>query len=93
MPKNSGSFAVGHAPSYHPLDSRKDVYSDPLIKFIVDEMRKQKLDGTNFEAKAGISRQTLLKWRRGGSPGIANIRAAVNTLGYNLKVEKISAEG
>lgn len=38
---------------------------------------------------AGISRSTMLAWRRRNAPTIATFEAALNVLGYRLAIEPI----
>lgn len=49
-------------------------------------------DGQTFEEiarSAGVSRETIMKWRRASSPNLTTFVAALNSIGYDLHVERL----
>lgn len=43
----------------------------------------------NIARQAGVSRETIMKWRNATSPNLTTFIAALNSLGYDLDVKKL----
>ena len=59
---------------------------DPLIKFLVEEMGLQGMSQYALYKQAGLAKDTIAYWRRGGGATISNFDAALNVLGYRLAI-------
>jgi len=64
------------------------IYADPAIKEFVRLLRISALSHIDFAKKSGISRDSIYDWLNGRDTHITTIRAALNTLGYELIVVK-----
>lgn len=65
----------------------------PVIQFITDETSRQLVSDRVVAERAGINRETLSLWRRGGrSPAMASVEAVLNVLGYTLAVQEIGRQ-
>jgi transcriptional regulator with XRE-family HTH domain len=66
----------------------------PIVKFIWDEILKQRISPEFVAFKAGISVTTLRKWKYPNrSPCITHIESVLNVLGYDLTMCLLSDEG
>lgn len=69
---------------------------DPLVVFILEEIDRQGLSEQRVAVRAGLATDTIRYWRtnrcREGkmigvqAPSLPNIRAVINTLGFDLSV-------
>lgn len=65
---------------------------DPLIREFFGLLRAYNGRLVDFHVEAGISRDTVGAWRRGHSPSVSTLVAALNTLGYDLKIVRRHAK-
>ena len=72
-----------------PFDRSKDRYADPSVGFLMEQMEKRQLSVVRVTEKSGLSDNTFYNWRKGMVPSICNIRAALNTIGYDLVPRKM----
>lgn len=64
------------------------INTNPVVKFLFQEMFRQKMCQIDLSERVGLHRDTLRKWRTLHCPRIDDIEAALNVLGYTLKVVK-----
>ena len=64
-------------------------YADPVLQFIIEECKRQKLKQHEFAKNVGIQSKWATRWQVGAAPTIFTVRAALNALGYDLKVVKL----
>ncbi len=71
---------------FKTLNTTKDRYTDPAIKEVFSLAAKQKVSMRDLAARTGFALATIVAWRHGQRAGIANVRAALQALGYDLKI-------
>lgn len=64
-----------------------------LVRWFDEELlAQQAIDKTLTDDKfcrlAGLSRSTVMNWRKGHMPALENFNSALKVLGYRLKVEE-----
>jgi hypothetical protein len=62
------------------------INNDPIIRFLFEEMYRQRVCQMDLSERVGLHRDTLRKWRTQHSPRLPEIQAALNALGYELKI-------
>jgi len=62
--------------------------ADPLVKNVFELMNSQRRMIVDIAARSGVTRSTISSWRYDRQPTVANLRAVVNTLGYELVLQK-----
>lgn len=62
------------------------VNNNHIVKFLFEEMHKQRCCQLDLSERVGLHRDTLRNWRTRHMPRINDIEAALNYLGYTLKV-------
>jgi len=65
------------------------VNNNPVVRFLFEEMHRQRCCQMDLSEKVGLHRDTLRNWRTKHVPRIDDIEAALNCLGYTLKAVKI----
>lgn len=63
--------------------------SHRCVRFLFDEMFKQRMTQADLADRTGIAYDTLKHWRLYTMPRISDLEAALNTLGYELTVRKV----
>ena len=62
----------------------------PEVEFIVNYINDNYLSFSKVEAEAGLTIGTTWRWRmQGTNPTIANVRAILNVLGFDLKIVEL----
>ena len=64
------------------------INGNPIVRFLFEEMHKQRMCQMDLSERVGLHRDTLRNWRTRYSPRINDIEAALNVLGYTLKAVK-----
>jgi hypothetical protein len=64
-------------------------HSHPLVRRVFEEMNAQRYDTTALEAAAGVSASCIRSWRTRRTPRVDNLEAALNSLGFELRIHKI----
>lgn len=59
---------------------------DPAIKRLFAEMAAQRVAQGDVAQRAGLGVHTMSEWKKRRSAKLANVRAALNVLGLDLKV-------
>lgn len=65
------------------------VNGNPVVKFLFQEMHKQRCCQLDLSERVGLHRDTLRKWRTQHTPRLNDIEAALNYLGYTLTIKKL----
>ena len=60
----------------------------PIVRFLFDEVNRQRMPLVALHDRAGLGRDTMRAWKR-SSPRIDNVEASLNAPGYRLAVEKV----
>lgn len=68
------------------------VNGNPIVRFLFQEMHRQKVCQIDLSERVGLHRDTLRNWRTRHTPKVDDIEAALNYLGYKLKPVKIKGE-
>jgi hypothetical protein len=63
--------------------------NQPAVRFLFEEIDRQQVRMKHLSERTGITATAMAKWRTHHSPNIDNIEAALNALGYTLKIRKI----
>jgi DNA-binding phage protein len=61
----------------------------PLVKEFFVIANDKGITFDNIARQAGVSRETIMKWRNATSPNLTTFVAALNSLGYDLDVKKL----
>lgn len=64
----------------------------PLIRFMVEEINRQRKTYCQISAQAGVFEHFAHRWTHGSDPQLSKFEAVLNTLGYRLTVEKIDEQ-
>lgn len=56
----------------------------PVVATIFAEMARQEVTYDSLAKASGLQRGTILAWRRGNSPSLANLESACFSLGLSL---------
>ena len=62
--------------------------NNPVVRFVFEEMHRQKIHECDFSKRVGFHRDTLRGWRTRAQPIINDIQDCLDFLGYKLKVVK-----
>ena len=65
------------------------INGNPVVRFLFEEMHRQRCCQMDLSEKVGLHRDTLRKWRTKYTPRINDMEAALNALGYTLKVARL----
>ncbi len=65
---------------------------NPMVKFLFQEMHRQRVCQMDLSERVGLHRDTLRNWRTKYTPRVNDLEAALNYLGYTLKPIKIKGE-
>lgn len=68
------------------------VNGNHVVRFLFEEMHRQKVCQMDLSERVGLHRDTLRNWRTRYTPRINDIEAALNYLGYTLKITKLREE-
>ena len=60
----------------------------PLVKQFFVIAQDEDVTFDQIARNAGVSRETIMKWRKASSPNLTTFVAALNSLGYDLHVNK-----
>lgn len=64
------------------------MFVHPIVRWIWLEINHQQASQEDVAVRAGVSSSAMRKWRRGvRSPGIAELEAVVNALGYKIQLK------
>jgi lambda repressor-like predicted transcriptional regulator len=63
-----------------------------LVRFLFEEMQRQKVCQLDLSERVGLHRDTLRNWRTRYTPKVDDLEAALNYLGYTLKTVRIKGE-
>jgi len=63
--------------------------NEPSVKFLFEEMHRQRVCHIDLSERVGLHRDTLRNWRTRYTPRVNDLEAALNYLGYTLKPIKI----
>ena len=74
-----------------PWDCRRSTLNritnnNKIVRFLFEEMHKQKIHECDMSERVGFHRDTLRKWRIQHQPRISDLEACLDLLGYKLKV-------
>ena len=58
----------------------------PLVKELIKIMNTHKLTLKDVASKSGVEARTISHWRYNRSPSLLNFEAALNSIGYKLKI-------
>lgn len=70
-----------------------DGHAHPLVRQMFGIMRDERTSLVKFAAESGVDRTVLSLWRRRSSPTLVVFEAALNALGYELRIVKREGEG
>ncbi len=62
---------------------------DPVVQALFRKANEQGLLGKELAARSGVGYDAFWKWRRGHSPRLVNLVAALEAVGLRLKVEEV----
>jgi transcriptional regulator with XRE-family HTH domain len=62
-----------------------------IIDLVKREIEEQGWSLRQMETASGVSRNAMHKWTSGRQPGLSNLRAVLNTLGYDIAIVKAPA--
>lgn len=64
-----------------------DRSTHPFVKFLSNEMARQRATLTDVAERSGVCVKTIGQWRAGGrTPKLRDIEAVVNVLGYEIRL-------
>lgn len=69
------------------------VNGNPIVKFLFEEMHRQRCCQLDLSERVGLHRDTLRNWRTRHNPSVDMMEAALNHLGYTLKVVRLKTAG
>ncbi|MET3648052.1 hypothetical protein [Phyllobacterium ifriqiyense] len=61
-------------------------HAHPLVRRFFSELNSQQTTLTEVAERGGIHRATMSDWRYSRCPTIANFNAALNVIGFELKI-------
>ena len=59
-------------------------HAHPLVRLLFEELRTQQIPMYDLCRRSGLSINTVINWRSSNAPGLINIEAALNAVGYDL---------
>lgn len=62
--------------------------SHPIIKLLYETLEKRGMSYSDLSKKSGINLSTVSNWKYKSNPTLLNLEAALNAVGYDLKVEE-----
>lgn len=65
------------------------VNGNRIVRFLFEEMHRQRCCQMDLSERVGLHRDTLRKWRTKYTPRVNDIEAALNYLGYTLRVVRL----
>lgn len=64
-----------------------DSSTHPFVKFLSNEMARQRATLTDVAERSGVCVKTIGQWRAGGRiPKLRDIEAVMNVLGYEIRL-------
>jgi hypothetical protein len=63
-------------------------HAHPLARQLFEIMDRQQVAMTDVAERAGLSHATLVKWKSSHTPVIATFEAALNVVGYELRIAR-----
>jgi hypothetical protein len=63
-------------------------HAHPLVRELIKLANEEMTGLTEIANRAGLRPSTVFHWRRKSTPNLANFVAALNTMDYDLKIEK-----
>ncbi|BAE51518.1 helix-turn-helix domain-containing protein [Paramagnetospirillum magneticum] len=60
-----------------------------IVRWVFEQMNDQRIGHGDLTERAGISENTITKWRKRSSPNFATVEAVVNALGYEIKLVRV----
>lgn len=64
-----------------------------IVRFVFEEMYKQKIHQRDMAERMGFHRDTMRSWRQKHMPSIQAIQDCLGYLGYELKIVKKARKG
>lgn len=64
----------------------------PIVRELFRIANTKKVSWTEISRKAGVHAQTGKDWRKRSNPGIGNIEAVLNVLGYTLTIRPLRGD-
>jgi hypothetical protein len=71
---------------------RAHASAHPLVREFVELLNRDRLTLTEVERRSGISRCVMHRWRIRSNPSVAMFQAALNAMGYELRIAPRRAE-
>ncbi len=62
-------------------------HAHPFVRFVLEEMNRQRCGALDLEQRSGIARRNLDQWRTAHSPTLITIEAALGALGFELAIQ------
>ena len=69
-----------------PRRAASSTLADPAVKSLFEAMDLHGVKTCHVEQVAGLGARTIHKWRDGQEPKISTLRAALNSIGYEIVV-------
>lgn len=66
-------------------------HAHPLVRRLIECANEQKTTLSEMAERAGQSPKTISDWRYRSTPSLANFEAALNAIGYELKIVETKA--
>jgi hypothetical protein len=66
--------------------------NNKCVRFLFDELHRQRCTEIDFSERTGIYRGTLRNWRTCSNPRVNDLDFALNMLGYEIVVRPIKHE-
>lgn len=60
----------------------------PLVRFLFEEMARQKITNPVVAKQAGVSKDAMWEWRNRTTPKVSDLEACLNAIGYELVVRR-----
>lgn len=71
---------------------RAHASAHPLVREFVDLLNRDRMTLTEVSQRAGIDRCVMHRWRIRSNPSVAMFQAALNAMGYELRIAPRRAE-
>jgi len=68
------------------------INNNKCVKFLFEELHRQRCPEADFAERTGIHRDTLRGWRTRVNPKVNDLNFVLNTLGYEIVVRPIKNE-
>lgn len=63
--------------------------ADPLVIWLLMSMNGDKIGAGQLSRASGVSLTSVELWSKGADPHISTLRAAINAMGYEIKLRRI----